>query len=271
MQVLIFKSIYHTKFYDFFTVGSWMKTGEKLNYNTDKIKLISSRTKQNNQWKLLSATSVYNIEKYEVAPNETFPSLTFAFFIERHSAFHVSGTIVPALILLTCNLIVLWMTPGCIERFILCIVNLFSHTLYMEFLYWLLPACGDSVPSVMIFFRDSQVISTLLLIQTLIIKTLITKSDQRPFLWIQSIVTFATTNRVGEILLTQTAPKIEDAADLVESVKKSSLDESIWLAFCKLIDRILFFVFFILYFIMFIALLPEGYLTAKFDPIEAET
>jgi hypothetical protein len=114
-----------------------MKTGEELNYITDKVKVISKRAKENNQWKLLSASSVYNIGKYAVAPNETYPSLTFAFYIERHSAFHISGTVVPGLILLICNLMVLCMNGGTIERFILCLVNLFSHFLYLEFLYWM--------------------------------------------------------------------------------------------------------------------------------------
>ena len=161
--------------------------------------------------------------------------------------------------------------PGCIERFILCIVNLFSHTLYMEFLYWLLPHCGDSVPSVLIFFRDSQIITALLLVESIVMKTLIAKSDERPFLWIQSVVTSATSNRVGEFLLIPTSSKIEDAADLVESVKKSSSDANIWAAFCKLVDRILFFVFLCLYLLMFIGLLPEGYLYAKFDSIDTDS
>lgn len=239
-----------------------------MNYNTEKVKLISSRVKQNLEWKLLSADSKVNPGKYDVAPNETYPSITFSFFIERHSAYHISGIIFPAFTMVFCNLLVLWMMPGCIERFILCIFNLFSHFLYIEFLYWMLPGCGDSVPNVLIFFRDSQIIATFFLIQCLIVKILISKVDDRPNLWIQSIVTSATTNRVGELLLASPTAKIEDAADLVESVKNLSSDQNIWLTFCKLIDRVLFFTFSILYFFMFVALLPEGYLTAKYDPIE---
>lgn len=120
-----------------FTFGSWMKTGEELNYNTEKLKLIASKAKQNNQWKLLSASSRLNPGKYDVAPNETYPSVVFQFLIERHNAVHVSGTIIPAFILLICNLTALWMMPTCMERFILTLVTLFSHFLYLEFLYWM--------------------------------------------------------------------------------------------------------------------------------------
>lgn len=94
---------------------------------------------------------------------------------------------------------------------------------------------------------------------------------KKPHLWLQTTVTYATSNRVGEFLLTPSTPKIEDAADLVESVKTSSSDEIIWEAFCNLIDRILFAVLAICYFFMIVSLLPEGYFAMKYDPIEAET
>lgn len=119
-----------------FVIGDWMKTGEQLNYNTEKLKLISSRAKQNNQWKLLNANSKVNEGKYSVAPNETYPSIVFSFLIERLSGFHLTGTIIPAIVLMVCNLSVLWMDSG-IDRFILCLCNLFSHFLYVEFLYWM--------------------------------------------------------------------------------------------------------------------------------------
>lgn len=91
---------------------------------------------------------------------------------------------------------------------------------------------------------------------------------QRPYNWIQTIITHSTRNSVGEFLLTSATAKIEDAADLVESVKVQSSDEIVWMTFCKLIDRIVFFALSVLYFFMFITLLPEGYLSIKYDPIE---
>lgn len=120
-----------------FTFGSWMKTGEEMNYNADKVKLISSRAKENNQWKLLAAKAKVNAGKYAVVSNETYPSVVFSFLIERHSAYHISGTVISAIVLSFSNLLVLWMLPGSIERFILSISNLISHFLYLEFLYWM--------------------------------------------------------------------------------------------------------------------------------------
>lgn len=132
-----------------------------------------------------------------------------------------------------------------------------------------LPYSGDSVPNVLKFFRDSQLITSLLLFESIILKIMIVKSScERPYLWLQSTVTFATKNRAGEFFLASSSPKVEDVTELVESVKALSSDEVIWLTFCKLVDRVLFFVIFVLYFIMFVSLLPEGYLKASYDPIE---
>lgn len=120
-----------------FAIGSWMKTGEELNYNTEKLTLISSRSNQNNQWKLLSANSKINEGKYAISPNETYPSVGFSFLIERHSGFHISATVFPAIVLMICNLTILWMDSISVERYVLCLCNLFSHFLYIEFLYWM--------------------------------------------------------------------------------------------------------------------------------------
>lgn len=253
-----------------YTFGSWMKTGEELNYNTDKVKMYWSRAKKHGQWQLLAATSKVNIGRYDIAPNETYPSVFLSFLIERHSGYHTSGTLVPAIILLISNLAILWITPGSVERFILCLANLFSHFLYLEFLYWLLPFCGDSVPNVLTYGRDSQIIGTFLLVQTIAIKLLIANSNTlKPYLWLQSFVNYATQNAVGEFLLTSTAPKVEDPADLVERQKSLTGGDVIWMTFCKLLDRVLFAILVFVYIIMLLSLMPTGYLNQTYEPIDS--
>lgn len=91
---------------------------------------------------------------------------------------------------------------------------------------------------------------------------------ERPYLWVQTTVTLSTRNRVGEIFLSPVSRKVEDAADLVESVKTLSSDEVVWLTFCKFIDLVAFALLTCIYFIMAISLLPEGYLKLSYDPIE---
>lgn len=246
-----------------------MKTGEELNFNAEKVKMFWSRAKKHNQWQLLAATSTVNIGRYDIAPNETYPSVSLSFLIERHSGFHTSSTLVPAMVLLISNLTILLITPGSIERFILCLVNLFSHFLYLEFTYWKLPYCGDSVPNVLTFGRDSQIIVTFLLLQTIAMKLLIAKSNTlKPYSWLQTSVTYATHNVVGEFLLMSTAPTVEDPADLVERQKSLTGSDVIWMTVCKLLDRVLFAVLIFVYVVMVVSLMPTGYLEQKYDPVD---
>ncbi|CRL00822.1 CLUMA_CG014073, isoform A [Clunio marinus] len=222
-----------------FMFGSWMKSGEQLNFNEDKVKVISSKSRQNNQWKLLGTSVKVNEGKYDVSPNETYPSVYLSYLIERHSAYHIAGTIVPAFILMLCNVTVLWMIAEGIERF-------------------MLPFCGDSVPNSVNYFKDSHIISVVLLIETITLRVFIRRStESHAYLWITNLVKTATTNRVGDFLLTSSSPEAEDVTDLVENVKKLSSNQMIWITFCKLIDRVIFTIIMIIYIIMFMSLLPE--------------
>lgn len=119
-----------------FTLGNWMKSGEELNFNEEKVTLVTSRIKQNNQWKLLAATKKVNKGKY-ASSNESFPSLSFTFTIERHNGFYTSTLIFAALCLILCNLSVFYFKPGDIMRILMCGGILISNMLYLSFLYWM--------------------------------------------------------------------------------------------------------------------------------------
>lgn len=126
------------------------------------------------------------------------------------------------------------------------------------------------MPNVVFYFRDSQIIATAILIETVTLKSILFKSKhERPPLWIQSSIAVVTANRVGEILLSPVSIKVEDATDLVESSKKLSSDEMIWMTFCKFIDRAAFALLLVIYFFMFITLLPENYLKINYEEITA--
>lgn len=126
------------------------------------------------------------------------------------------------------------------------------------------------MPSTMIFFRDSQLITAFLLLQTTICRNLIVRSTrQRPYLWIQSTVAAALKNRFGQLLLEPTEPKIEDVTDLVNSVGKLSSNEVICINFCKLVDRFIFLGLTLLYGYMVISLFPKKYLPSNYDMIES--
>lgn len=79
-----------------FIFGHWMKTGEEVNYQNDRVKISSKNNQQNTQWKMLSAEVRVNNGNYSEHKSVTFPSIKYTFSIERHSAMHIAGYIVSA-------------------------------------------------------------------------------------------------------------------------------------------------------------------------------
>lgn len=127
--------------------------------------------------------------------------------------------------------------------------------------------------NVLIYFRDSYLIAGFLLVQTVLFKQMIVRSkNQQPNSLIQGTVSLVMKNHVGELLIAPMTPKIEDATELVESVssvRKLSSNEIMCVNFCKIIDRVLFVAFTLLYSYMVISLLPRGYLTINYEAIES--
>ncbi|CAO1375370.1 unnamed protein product [Diamesa hyperborea] len=217
---------------------------------------------------MLSAGVRVNNGSYSEYKNVTFPSVKYTFIIERHSALHIAGYIVSAFVLMVVCLSTLWMTPGCVERFVLSGFNLFSHFLFMEQLYWLIPHNGETLPNVVRYFRDSMCIATFILIETIVIQMVMMAND-KPAVWIQSITTFATNNKVGEYFFTSARPEPQDSTDLLEKLKLQSNDRVLWITFCRVIDRLIFLILFIIFITMFIVMLPKNYLSFNYESLQA--
>lgn len=118
-----------------FTFGNWMKSGEELNFNTEKVTLVTARTKKSNQWKLLQSTVVVDKGKF-VGYNESYPTFTSAFVIERHNGFFGSTIFGAAFVLIVCNLIIFCLPPNSLVRIIMSGATLFSILLYHSFLFY---------------------------------------------------------------------------------------------------------------------------------------
>lgn len=133
-----------------FSFGTWMNTGEEVNYNPEKVKVRSLAVAQHGQWKMLSSSVQKLSSSYKVqnGTTSTYPSLKFSFVLERHSASLACVIVVPAIIMLWMNLIILWISPELIERIFLVIFNIFSHFMFTRQLSWFCPHNGDNPPSV---------------------------------------------------------------------------------------------------------------------------
>lgn len=258
------------------TFGSWMKSGEELNYDGDRSTVKSVDAVKHNQWKIIATFFRKNNGKYKTMPNQSFPSLYYAFLIERHSALHVAGIFIPALVLIIVNLCLFWMNIDGYERFVLAGLNMFCHFLYLEQVFWYLPYNGDSVPTVLLFFRDSLFITAILLCETTFLK-LINRNIEKPAPWIEFTTTLFTSKLIyGDVIF---AIKInsdkqdpeQDSALLVTDLKSFSKDNIAWRTFSNILDKLMFVIIVITYIIMYVALLPENYDDNKWEGIAVES
>lgn len=112
-------------------------------------------------------------------------------------------------------------------------------------------------------------IATFLFIESIAIKTIML-ANEKPAMWIQSITTFATNNKVGEFLFTSSRPEPQDSSDLIEKLQLQSNDNVVWITFCRIIDRSIFLILFITYVTMFVGLLPKNYLSFNYDPLQVD-
>lgn len=80
-----------------FKFGTWMHTGEEINYHPLKTTVSSEDTRVHKDWMLKTARVVPLRGNFSSIPNQTFPSLKFTFVIERHSSSQVALIFTPAM------------------------------------------------------------------------------------------------------------------------------------------------------------------------------
>lgn len=77
-------------------IGTWVNSGEEIDYHVLKT-IISEEelTSQNMEWRIIKATYKRNPGNF-TETKQTYPSLTYSFLIERHSAEYKISVFVPA-------------------------------------------------------------------------------------------------------------------------------------------------------------------------------
>lgn len=246
-----------------------MKTGEELNYVAAKSTVKSKEAAQHSQWKIVATFFRKNEGKYASSPNMTYPSMIYTFLIERHSAFHIATTFVPAVVMIIVNLISSWMNPDFYERFALLTLNLFCHYINFEQMFFYMPSNGDTVPTTLLFFRNSTIITAFLLCLTVILK-LINKYDEKPAQWIESFTTLFTGKMAYGNIIFGARRASEDSSLIIQNLKSLTKDSLIWCTFSNIIDKLVFTIVVITYFCMVIMLLPKGYDKSVWNGIAVE-
>ncbi|XP_062704739.1 neuronal acetylcholine receptor subunit alpha-2-like [Aedes albopictus] len=262
--------------------GMWAEYANEVDFTADGMSFISNQTNSHNQW-IITATNVSkHTDPSDINGTTIYPSVVYNFILERHSGVHCAIILTPAFVMISLNLVSLWINCCFVERLIMLSVSVFIHFLFIVNMYWQVPYSGSTVPVFMIFFRDSLIITASLLISTVFIKHLYLSAKPIPAV-LGSTVTVLTGNSLGKWffnLETTADPEDEtmeenrpneespnettrDTAILVgeqptESVEKPSKLDDKTRVFAKVLDRLLFIVGFVSYTLMIITLIPRN-------------
>lgn len=77
--------------------GSWVNNGEEINFTIPKTPVSKEDYEPNGSWDLISINVTKNPGIYSCCPNNTYPSLSYAFTFRRHSGLHTATVFIPAL------------------------------------------------------------------------------------------------------------------------------------------------------------------------------
>ncbi|KAB0803197.1 hypothetical protein PPYR_00167 [Photinus pyralis] len=237
--------------------GSWVHSGEEIDFKIPAIPVSTGDYIPNSEWKLLSVSVQKFPGHYNCCPDNTYPSINYRFSIERHSATQAAAVIIPSLVLIIITLTTLWMNPQELDRLCLACCNLIAHTIHIQMIVWQLPSTGDKPPLLIVYSRDSLLLCTFTIVLTVVLKAMTQSAKPSPA-WISTVVSGVLSNRPGQWFLLYesslksiaTGVKEEDTVNIIES-NAVSINKD-WKLFAKLLDRISFIGFLITYVVMFV-------------------
>ncbi|XP_052864446.1 neuronal acetylcholine receptor subunit beta-2-like [Anopheles cruzii] len=176
-------------------LGTWVEDvakisiNERSNVSTRYIKVPHS------EWQLLSASS----KLLALSENTSYPTVEYNFSLQRHTAIY-GALLTPGFLLAIINLAVLWMNSYSTERLYILCGTCMGHFTYLEYLYWRAPYHGVAVPKLLIFFRDSLIISVGILAVTIILRH-IRSSAGSPDRLVNKLALKVAATGVGRVLL----------------------------------------------------------------------
>ncbi|XP_011308124.1 neuronal acetylcholine receptor subunit alpha-5 [Fopius arisanus] len=239
-------------------LGAWGHSDQDITFGEDT-GLVIDRYRGTDQWKISLPLMNITTRTSKLSGNATFPIFTVSVLLTRTQTVLKSVFVTPVIILTVMTMTILWLRPGSTERLILCCLNLLGHLLVLRNLHWKVPSTGRTVPNILVFYNNSLILSTLILILSCWLQNLL-KSKREVPVWLVSQVSVILTSKVGQVLTINIMdPKgsalLQDDADDNSGLVNSQPKNSNWENVVTVIGWLLLFTFGFTYFIMCLALL----------------
>lgn len=128
--------------YDFhqchFEYVSQTKSSNQMQFIDHSVVVGSDGGRESNGYLLISANSTIGERRYVFdGYNSSHSFIVFEFKIQRLPHGYILQIMIPAVVVMVINIVLLLLSPESSERFVLYVVNLFSHCIFLEQLRWM--------------------------------------------------------------------------------------------------------------------------------------
>jgi len=137
--------------------GSWTSHGNQIDlglfHNMSSVEQLNFYT-ANKEWQILTATATRNTNKYESVP-ETYPDVTFTFYLQRLSPSYKATIILPCMITMLLVVSSFLLPPSAGEKLTINAVSFTVCVLYMIYFQMTLPNMSDHIPLIVLFYSNT--------------------------------------------------------------------------------------------------------------------
>lgn len=148
--------------------GSWMNTGEQVNFTFyAKQPIVKDDFQDGPGWKLLKVVNERLPGKYSCCPNSTYPMLKYTFVLKRIAAGPAAIVVVPSIVIVLLTLIALAMDAKDNTRLMLICFSLYGHFMFLTEIGYDIPKHSADTPIILLFLRDSMIVTLVGIIETI--------------------------------------------------------------------------------------------------------
>ncbi|CAG9783063.1 unnamed protein product [Diatraea saccharalis] len=240
-----------------FVFGSWMHTGEKVNFDFAANRAIVYENFDDGPgWKLL------NISYYRLpgnyGPNESHPSLNYVFELQREARGLEAMIVIPSIVLIVLTTISLLLDVKEDKRLALQCFSLYGHFMFLIEITMNIPKQSLDTPIILLLIRDSAIMSSASIVLTMVLTPLRERAETPPS-WLLKLSQLVTSGPGKYIVFTEfDSSDTTDKSPAVEQDKTQLYNASVWLSLANTLNSISFIIYIVTYIILICIYIPEN-------------
>lgn len=240
--------------------GSWMHTGEQINFQFFNSSPVLMDSYQNGPgWTLLRVVNERLPGNYECCPNVTYPMLKYTFMLKRESAGLAAIIVVPSVVIIIMTMVSLLLDVKDNSRLGLQCFSLFGHFTFLTEIGYSIPKHGAETPVLILFIRDSMIVTLTSILLTLLLMSLRRRVQQVPH-WLKSLSTLVVSGPGRYVVFTEFDPSdVDDKRNLAENEPNEGAERARadWINLANILNSIVFIIFVIVYVILLSVYIPK--------------